>query len=133
MNAEPLAPAGLPQPVGAVPADLLADGGGRTDHGQGRRLHGRAALRNAAGDRRHLTAEVDGGRPGVGDPLDLGVQPGLVPALAAALADGQRDAEGPGRAEHRRAADGQRGDGFHQLVHRGDAQHADLVRQRGLV
>jgi hypothetical protein len=128
VDAEPPRSAGLPEPAGAAPADLLAGRDGRTDHGQGRRLYGRAALRNTARDRRHLAAEVDGGRPGVGDPVDLGVQPGGVPAFAAALADGQRDAEGPGRAEHRRTADRQRGDGFHQLVHRGDAQCSDLMR-----
>ena len=100
---------------------------------QGRRLDGVAALGYPLRDRQHLAAEVDGRRPGVGDALDLSVQPRPVPALPVALADGQGDAQRAGHAEQRRAAHGERGDRLDQLIDRGDAQHADLMRQHGLV
>ena len=80
-----------------------------------------------------LAAQVDGGGPGVGDPLDRRRQAGLVPVLFLRLAGGQGDAEGARDAEHRRAADGQPGDRVHQLVDRGEMKHADLVRERRLV
>ena len=133
VDAEPPAAAGLPEPPGAAPAEPVAHRVGEPGRRQGRRLDGVAALGYPLRDRQHLAAEVDGRRPGVGDALDLSVQPRPVPALPVALADGQGDAQRAGHAEQRRAAHGERGDRLDQLIDRGDAQHADLMRQHGLV
>ena len=133
VDPERLAAAGGAQVGGAALADLVAGRGGELHHGQGRGLDGPVALRQVSRDRRYLTPEVDRGRPRVGDPLDLRVQPRAVPALAAGLAGGERHAERAGRAEHRRAPDGQPGNRVEELIHGGDTQDADLMRQLRLI
>ena len=88
-------------------------------------MHGR--------DREHLAAQVDRGRAGVGDPLDLGVQPGGVPSLALGLPDRERHAERAGHPEQRRAPHDEPDDRVDELVHGGDAEDGEPVRKGRLV
>ena len=96
-------PALLDQERGAPLAQALADLDRGLAHGQGGRLHRVGAVRDHGRHREHLAAQVDRGRAGVGDPLDLGLQPGGVPALALGLPDRERYAERAGHPQQRRA------------------------------
>ena len=126
-------PAGLPQEAGSAFTHPVGRGHDRGHRGQRRLLHRGGPVRDDRRGRLGLAAQVDGGGPGVGDPLDRRRQAGLIPVLFPRLAGGEGDAEGARDAEHRRAADGQPGDRVHQLADRGEMKHADLVRERRLV
>jgi hypothetical protein len=98
VDAEPAGAAGAGEIGGAAPADPEAHLGGGGNDRERRRLDGGAAPRGDGRDRGDLAAQVDRGRPGVGDPLDLRAQPCVVPALVLPLADRHRHAEGARRA-----------------------------------
>jgi len=135
MDPEPARPraAHVAQVGGAALADADALGGRVAHRAHREGLDRRGAVRDRGRRRLDLAPQVHRGRPGLGDPLDLRPEARVVPALAPGLPDRERDAQRAGRAEQRRAADGQPADRVYHLVHGGDPQHADLMRQGGLV
>jgi hypothetical protein len=121
------------QERGSPLAQPLADLDRALGHGQGGHFDRAGAVRDRGRHREHLAAQVDGGRAGVGDPLDLGLQPGAVPALAFGLPDRERHPERARHPQQRRAPHRQRRDRVDQLVHRGQVEDAKPVRQGPLV
>ncbi len=119
---------------GAAAADVAADPlGVALDRERGLGHGRRVGQVDRGGQLGHLAGQVDRSGPGGRDPPELAAQVVVIPAFALPLAHRQRDAERAGHAEHRGAADGQGGDRPDQLIDGGKPEHANLVRQRGLV
>jgi uncharacterized protein len=133
MDGQRACSADLGQVARAALADTPAHADRGVPDGAGRGFDGRRAARDRGGRRDHFPAQVDGGRAGVADPLDLGVDARGVPAFAFRLPDRERDTQRARDPEERGTADSEPGNRVDQLVDRGDVQHADLMRERRLV
>jgi hypothetical protein len=126
-------PALLDQERGAPLAQPLADLVRGVADGEGGGLHRACAVGQQRRHGEDLAAQVDRGRPGVGDPLDLGVEPGGVPPLALGLAGRERHAERAGHPEQWRAPHDQPDNRVDKLIHGGEVENGDLMRESGLV
>ena len=100
---------------------------------EGGSLHRLGAVAEHCRDREHLAAQVDRGRAGVGDPLDLGIQPVRVPLLALGLPDRERHAKRASHSEQRRAPHDQPDDRVDKLIDGVEVEDGDPVRKGSLV
>ena len=133
VHLERAVPALLDEERGAPLAQPLADIDRGVADREGGGLHRGGAAGQRGRDREYLAAQVDRGRAGIGDPLDLGVQPAVVPSLAFGLPDRERHAQRARHPEQRRAPHGQPDDRVDKLIHGGDAAVRTPVRQGRLV